>query len=228
MLFGLSDDPTYFPPLETAFENGLLAYGGDLSPQRLLCAYKQGIFPWYDNNKPILWWSPDPRCILLPENFRIPKRIGRELKKCNFSITMNKAFTDVITACAILPREKQKGTWITQEMKLAYIQLHKLGFSHSVEVWDKTTLIGGLYGVVLGKAFFGESMFHIVPHASKVALVWLAQKLWSLSFEFIDCQMPTTHIMRYGAKLIPRSEFLIRLKAAITTETNQASTKEAL
>lgn len=228
MLSALSNDPMYFPPLETAFDNGLLAYGGDLSPQRLLSAYTKGIFPWYDNNSPILWWSPNPRCVLLPENFRIPKTIQRELKKCTFSVTINNAFTEVITACATLPRTKQKGTWITQDMKMAYIQLHKLGFSHSIEVWDNSILVGGLYGVALGKAFFGESMFHIAPHASKLALVWLAQYLWSYNFDFIDCQMPTTHIMRYGATLISRDEFLTRLTIAVTTGTSQASTKEAL
>lgn len=224
----LSHDPTYFPHPNTALENGLLAYGGDLFPERLVSAYTQGIFPWYDKSTPILWWSPNPRCILLPKNFRIPKTIHRELKKCTFSVTSNKAFTDVITTCATLPRVKQKGTWIVEEMQQAYIQLHQIGFAHSVEIWDKNILVGGLYGVAIGKAFFGESMFHKVPHASKLALTWLAQKLWSLDFNFIDCQVPTAHIMRYGAKMIPRSEFLKYLTAAISIETDQVSTTVTL
>lgn len=229
MLFKLSPhDPTYFPHPETASEDGLLAYGGDLLPTRLLNAYSQGVFPWYNDNMPILWWSPNPRCVLLPESFRIPKTIRRELKKCLFSITINQAFEKVITGCATMSRATQNGTWIVKDMQQAYIQLHKLGFAHSVEVWNNQKLVGGLYGVALGKIFFGESMFHTESHASKYALVWIAQRLWDLGFKLIDCQMPTQHLMRYGAKIIPRKKFLDRLTNALTIETTQASTKGAL
>ncbi len=224
MLYRLSsENPTLFPDPSIASKEGLLAYGGDLQPQRLLAAYTQGIFPWYDETSPILWWSPDPRCIILREKFRIPKTVRRERKKSFFTVTMNTAFEQVISNCATSSRNQQNGTWIVQEMQQAYILLYKLGYAHSIEVWDKHVLIGGLYGVSIGKAFFGESMFHNKTNASKIALLWLAEYLWSLDFHFIDCQVLTTHILRYGAMLIPRKEFLQRLTNALSTATIQDS-----
>ena len=204
-----------FPDPECANADGLLAYGGDLSPQRLILAYRSGIFPWYSEGQPILWWSPDPRCVFLPEWFRVPHTVRKELKRMSFTASIDCAFADVIRGCARAPRPGQGGTWLVPDMIRAYERLHDMGLAHSVEVWDDDELVGGLYGVRLGHAFFGESMFHTKPHASKRALVTLMESLMATGCQIVDCQMPTSHLMRFGARNIPRREFLVRLHAAL-------------
>ena len=220
MIYRLHPDyPELFPDPEGADPEGLVAVGGDLSVRRLLAAYGAGIFPWYGEGQPLLWWSPDPRCVLFPEKFRIPHTVRKEIRKCGFSVTVNQAFCDVMTGCAATPRPDQDGTWIMPEMVDAYASLHELGFAHSVEVWEHdaagNTLVGGLYGVGLGRAFFGESMFHVRPHASKLALVSLMEWLKARHCQLVDCQMATDHIMRYGAECIPRHDFLQQLRKAL-------------
>jgi leucyl/phenylalanyl-tRNA--protein transferase len=206
-----------FPPVEEAHSSGLLAVGGDLSSGRLLEAYRLGIFPWYSDNDPILWWSPDPRLVLDLDDFKISRSLRKTLKKQTFRVTFDQAFGDVIQACATVRREGQPGTWITDEMQQAYQRLHKLGYCHSVETWFEGELAGGLYGVSLGKAFFGESMFHQRTDASKVALAALVERLKSWDFHFIDAQMTTEHMLRLGAKELPRRVFLKRLAEALKT-----------
>ena len=220
MIYRLHPDyPELFPDPEGADPEGLVAVGGDLSVRRLLAAYGAGIFPWYGEGQPLLWWSPDPRCVLFPEKFRIPHTVRKEIRKCGFAGTVNPAFCDVMTGCAATPRPDQDGTWIMPEMVDAYASLHELGFAHSVEVWEHdaagNTLVGGLYGVGLGRAFFGESMFHVRPHASKLALVSLMEWLKARHCQLVDCQMATDHIMRYGAECIPRHDFLQQLRKAL-------------
>jgi len=208
-----------FPDPENAAEGGLLAVGGDLSLQRLLLAYSRGIFPWYTEGDPILWWSPDPRLILDPDGFRVSKSLKRIIKKKVFTVTMDCCFARVIRKCATIKRKHERGTWITDAMIAAYIKLHRAGVAHSVETWEGRRLVGGLYGVSLGKAFFGESMFSEKPDASKVALVFLVGALRSWGMDLIDCQVATEHLARMGARSIPRAEFLHRLDAALAYET---------
>ena len=200
---------------------GLLAVGGDLSKERLLEAYRLGIFPWYSDDQPILWWSPDPRLVLDLKDFKISRSLSKTLKKGVFQVTFDHAFEEVIQACAVVPRAAQNGTWITEEMQEAYINLHGLGYAHSVESWFGGKLAGGLYGVSLGKAFFGESMFHLKTDASKVALATLVEKLKSWDFHFIDSQMTTEHMVRLGAKELPRRIFLKRLQSALRHPTRR-------
>ncbi len=214
MIYRLNRNPLLFPDPADADASGLIAVGGDLSVPRLLTAYACGAFPWYSEGQPILWWSPDPRCVLLPEEFRIPRTVRRELRRCSFTVTFDRAFARVMRACAETLRPDQDGTWITGEMTSAYVRLHEAGFAHSVEVWEQEALVGGLYGVSLGKVFFGESMFHRRSDASKLALVRLMERLISEGCELVDCQMETAHILRYGARSIPRGEFFARLHAA--------------
>lgn len=199
-----------FPPVETANSVGLLAFGGDLSPQRLLKAYSRGIFPWYDSSQPILWWSPDPRMVLFPENLKISKSMKQVLKKDIFEVTFNKDFEKVIGNCAVAPREGQEGTWITPKMQEAYVELHRLGIAQSVEVWKEGELVGGLYGIYLKdkKVFCGESMFAKKSNASKFGFIKLVQKLQAEDVEIIDCQVYTDHLASLGAEEIPRSDFL--------------------
>jgi leucyl/phenylalanyl-tRNA--protein transferase len=204
-----------FPSPAHAEENGLLAVGGDLSPRRLLLAYSLGIFPWYSEGQPILWWSPDPRLVLFPEELRISRSLGKTVRKPLFRVTVDTAFDEVISSCAGVHRREEGGTWLTGEMVEAYEALHRLGFAHSVECWQEETLAGGLYGVALGKAFFGESMFSTRPDASKVALVALVEELKQREFEIIDCQVSTMHLVRMGAREIPRDEFLQILSKAV-------------
>lgn len=213
-VYQLSAEPV-FPHPEQADPDGLLAVGGDLSPERLLSAYRQGIFPWYSEQGPILWWSPDPRLILDPRHIIISKSLRRTVKKNLFRITIDTAFDEVIARCADSVRPGQPGTWIVPEMRAAYIQLHREGVAHSVEAWQDGRLIGGLYGVSLGKAFFGESMFSEHRDASKVCLVYLASLLNAWDFDCIDCQVTTPHLLRLGAVEIPRSLFLERLERAL-------------
>jgi leucyl/phenylalanyl-tRNA--protein transferase len=210
-----------FPPPEYADPSGLLAVGGDLSSERLLEAYRVGIFPWYSEEQPILWWSPDPRFILNLDEFRISQSLRKTLKRKIFQISFDRAFEEVIQACASVARRGQKGTWITEEMQDAYVRLHGLGYAHSVETWFGGQLVGGLYGVSLGRAFFGESMFHSRADASKVALAALVQQLKEWEFHFIDAQMTTEHLARLGAREAPRRVFLKRLKIALRFPTKR-------
>ncbi len=219
-IYRLVDEPI-FPPPEYADPSGLLAVGGDLSKERLLEAYRLGIFPWYSEDQPILWWSPDPRLVLDLKDFKISRSLRKTLKRGIFQITFDHAFEEVIRACASVPREAQNGTWITDEMEKAYIKLHGLGYAHSVESWFGGKLAGGLYGVSLGKCFFGESMFHLKTDASKVALATLVEKLKSWDFHFIDSQMTTEHMLSLGAKELPRRIFLKRLQLALRYPTRR-------
>lgn len=203
-----------FPSPELALPNGLLAMGGDLSPERLLLAYRQGIFPWYSEGEPILWWSPHPRFILVPEELNLPRSMRQLLKKHVFSCSYDRAFEDVIAGCRS-PRKGQTETWITDEMCEAYVRLHQLGFAHSVEVWQGEKLAGGLYGVSLGRCFSGESMFSRVSNASKVAFIFLVAKLRQAGFSLIDCQVYSSHLHMLGARNVPRSTFLQLLALAL-------------
>ncbi len=186
--------------------DGLIAAGGDLSTPRLLAAYRRGIFPWYEEGQPILWWSPDPRCVIYPKMVHIPRRLARTLRQQTFALTTDRCFADVIDACAA-PRRYTDATWITPAMRSAFIRLHQEGHAHSVEAWQGEQLVGGLYGVTLGKVFFGESMFSGVRDASKVVLVTLAQALAAADFRYLDCQLPSPHLFSLGAKLVPRVRF---------------------
>ncbi|MDR2821003.1 MAG: leucyl/phenylalanyl-tRNA--protein transferase [Desulfovibrio sp.] len=213
-VYRLPDNGVAFPNPEYADSDGLLAVGGDLEPQRLIAAYSIGVFPWYNKDSPPLWWSPDPRCILLPEEFHLPGSLARVLKKRVFSFTIDKAFSAVIHACAA-PRRNGDGTWLTPEMIEAYITLHTLGVAHSVEAWRNGTLAGGLYGLALGTAFFGESMFYRVSNASKAAFAHLVRHLQKNGCTLIDCQQVTANLLRFGAKAVSRKEFGLRLSSAL-------------
>jgi leucyl/phenylalanyl-tRNA--protein transferase len=204
-----------FPNPRYASIEGLLAYGGDLSPNRLLTAYRKGIFPWYNADDPILWWSPDPRLVLYPKNFKLSKSFRRTLKNGGFAVTFDRRFADVIHYCGTVPREGQQGTWLVSEMQRAYIELHEMGFAHSVEVYFEGELVGGLYGISMGKAFFGESMFSLRSDASKVAFKALSDVLGSKGYDFIDCQITNDHLIRLGATVIPRDRFLDELEESL-------------
>jgi leucyl/phenylalanyl-tRNA--protein transferase len=204
---------TPFPPLESAMRhpNGLLAAGADLSPERLLQAYRLGIFPWYSPNQPPLWWSPDPRMVLFPEELKVSRSLAKRLRKKDYEIRSDTAFREVMLACASTPRPDQDGTWIVPEILEGYCKLHELGYAHSVETWIDGKLVGGLYGVAIGRMFYGESMFHHVTDASKIAFVHLVYHLQRQGYGMIDCQMHTEHLARFGAREIPRNEFARRL-----------------
>jgi len=210
-----------FPPPEAAEPGGLLAVGGDLAPKRLLLAYAQGIFPWYEAGLPILWHSPDPRMVLRPEELYVGRSLRKVVKRAPFGLSLDRAFEAVIRACAARERPGQSGTWITEEMIAAYIRLHELGYAHSVEAWREGELAGGLYGVSLGRAFFGESMFAEHSDASKVAFVQLVAQLLRWDFDLIDCQVYTEHLERFGAVEWPRSRFLEALATSIEAETRR-------
>ncbi|NWF74676.1 MAG: leucyl/phenylalanyl-tRNA--protein transferase [Nitrospirae bacterium] len=206
----------YFPPVDSASPEGLLAVGGDLRPERLLEAYKRGIFPWYSDDQPILWWSPDPRAVLFPDKLHISRSLKRSLRPGLFKITVDRCFRDVMQQCAgPRPQYPDGGTWITVEMLEAYTLLHEQGYAHSVEAWQEGQLVGGLYGVALGGAFFAESMFNRVPDASKVALVSLVRQLQIWGFRLMDCQQSSPHLLALGAEAIPRRNFLDHLTAAL-------------
>ena len=209
-VFALSEE-LVFPPPRLAAADGLLAVGGDLSGERLLLAYRMGIFPWYSEGEPILWWSPDPRLVLYPREFRIPRSLAKVIRRGDFTVSMDQAFQEVIGECARVRRESGEGTWIVPEMLEAYCGLYRAGVAHSVEVWREGRLAGGLYGIALGRSFFGESMFTRVTNASKVALAALVRHVQSLAFELIDCQVTTGHLMRLGAREIPRERYLEEL-----------------
>lgn len=205
-----------FPPVDLASPEGLLAVGGDLRRERLLAAYRHGIFPWYSDGQPILWWSPDPRAVFFPNRVHASRSLRRTLRSGRFTISMDTGFREVIAACADTgARRTETGTWITREMQQAYIDLHEQGYAHSVEVWQDGELAGGLYGISLGKAFFGESMFHRRTDASKVALVALARQLQVWGFLLIDAQVSSDHVLRMGAEEIRRKEFMRLLDAAL-------------
>jgi len=217
-MFRLSVNPSdlRFPPVEQASPEGLLAIGGDLRPERLLEAYRHGIFPWYSGDQPLLWWSPDPRTVLFPEKLHVSRSMKRSLRPGLFSVTLDRCFRAVMTACAEpRPQYPDGGTWITAEMLTAYTRLHELGYAHSVETWAEGELVGGLYGVALGGAFFAESMFTHTSDASKVALVSLVRQLQNWGFRLMDCQQSSPHIKMLGGEDIPRRDFLDHVTAAL-------------
>ena len=207
------DAPEWFPPLEQALEepSGLLAAGGDLSPERLIAAYRRGIFPWYSPGQPVLWWSPDPRAVLFPEEFHCPRSLAKTLRNGGFSYSMDVDFAAVIDGCAA-PRAASPGTWITSDMRAAYLELHRLEHAHSIEIWRAGALVGGLYGVRLGGVFFGESMFSRERDASKAALARLVAVCRRNSLAVIDCQLPSRHLTTLGSRTIPRGQFQALLR----------------
>jgi leucyl/phenylalanyl-tRNA--protein transferase len=215
-VFQLTND-IIFPAPDFAEPDGLLAIGGDLSAPRLITAYRQGIFPWYSEGDPILWWSPAPRLVLLPEQFHLPRRLARTIRKQLFQVSADTAFAEVISSCGSLRKESGEGTWITEEMKNAYIHLFELGFAHSVECWFEGQLAGGLYGVCLDRVFFGESMFSRKTDASKIGLATLVRYAQEIGIRAIDCQMSTAHLLRFGSREIEREEFQEILERFIQT-----------
>ncbi len=210
-VYQLISDIPLFPPTEEAEDDGLLAVGGDLSKERLLSAYRQGIFPWYEVGQPILWWSPNPRLVLFPEELKISRSLRKVLRKHEFEIRFDSSFENVIKACADVRTEQGKGTWIIPEMQIAYTELHQEGYAHSVESWLNGELVGGLYGISLGQCFFGESMFSTISDSSKAALVALSEFSKQMGIKIIDCQMTTQHLLNLGAREIDRQSFLQKL-----------------
>lgn len=204
MVFRLDDEAIIFPDPALAEEDGLLAIGGDLSPERLVLAYHYGIFPWFNEDDPICWYAPHERCVIYPEQVKISKSMAKVLKSGVFKVTFDQAFDSVIAHCATVARRDQPGTWITGQMQEAYIRLHELGYAHSVEVWQGETLVGGLYGLQINAVFCGESMFSVVNNASKTALIWLCQQG---GYSLIDCQLPNDHLMSLGAEMISRDAY---------------------
>lgn len=220
-MFVLAPDSTdyRFPPVELASPEGLLAVGGDLRCERLLSAYRHGVFPWYNEGQPILWWSPDPRAVLYPDRLKISRSLAKTLRARKFRVSFDRAFEAVIRACTRpRPRHPEGGTWITPEMRAAYCALHRQGYAHSVECWQDGALVGGLYGVALGRAFFGESMFSFRSDASKVALVHLVRRLQGWGYRLIDCQLPSPHLERLGARNIRRRDFMAQLEEALRAD----------
>lgn len=216
-MFLLSAKTVRFPPVEQATPEGLLAVGGDLRPERLLEAYRHGIFPWYNDDQPILWWSPDPRAVLFPPRLHVPRSLEKTIRRGDFTVTFDTCFREVMTHCAgPRPQYPDGGTWITPAMIEAYTRLHDLGYAHSAETWEGDRLVGGVYGVALGGAFFAESMFTLVDNASKVALVTLVRQLDTWGFRIMDCQQASPHVMRFGAEEISRRDFVNHLREALT------------
>ncbi len=215
--------PTSFPGIEAALKepDGLLAVGGDLHSERLLCAYERGIFPWYVEGQPILWWSPDPRCVLIPGQFHLSRRLARDIRRSALSTTANSAFERVIRACAE-PREHQDGTWITKDMMDAYCRLHDEGWAHSIEVWHDDRLVGGIYGVAIDRVFFGESMFSRETNASKIAFLALCKWGSERGIRLVDCQVESPHLLTLGATTLPRNEFATRLRELCSSRTPMA------
>jgi leucyl/phenylalanyl-tRNA--protein transferase len=211
----LLDKELIFPPPEDANEEGIVAVGGDLCPERLLLAYQQGIFPWPARGYPLLWFSPDPRFALVPTRAHVARSLRKVIRKGELRVTADTAFSDVITACAAVPRPNQQGTWITRELQDGYLGLHELGYAHSIEAWRGEQLVGGLYGVALGKTFAGESMFASEPDASKVAFTTLLGHLAAWDFRIVDCQVHTEHLARFGASMWPRERFLAEWRSAV-------------
>ena len=215
--------PHIFPDPREASDEGLLAYGGDLNPNRILTAYRHGIFPWFNEGDPILWWSPNPRLLLYPRDFKSSKSLRRVIRNKGFEIKFDRDFKSVIEYCSSVPREGQYGTWLTDGMKEAYIELFQMGFAHSVETYYRGELVGGFYGIAMGKAFFGESMFSLMSNASKVALKLLSDILVQKNYHFIDCQVPTEHLISLGAKLVNRDDFLDQLEVALLESSDLGS-----
>jgi leucyl/phenylalanyl-tRNA--protein transferase len=211
----LLDKELHFPAPEDANEEGIVAVGGDLSPERLLLAYQNGIFPWPARGYPLLWFSPDPRFALEPSKAHVSRSLRKVLRRDQFQVTADTAFAEVITACAAVPRPHQQGTWITRELRDGYLGLHEHGYAHSVEAWTDGRLVGGLYGVALGRTFAGESMFATEPEASKVAFTTLLGHLALWGFRIVDCQVHTEHLARFGATMWPRDRFLAEWRAAV-------------
>lgn len=203
----------FFPPVDTADEDGILAIGGDLSADRLLLAYRSGIFPWYNDDQPIIWWSPDPRFVLFPNKIKVSKSMEAVIKNNQFKFTINKAFTQVIQHCKNIDRKEQDGTWITSEVEKAYTALHLKGFAHSAEAWLNDEIVGGLYGVRIGNIFFGESMFSKMSNASKFAFIQLVKYLQQEGVVLIDCQVYTAHLESLGAGMIDRKDFMQLISA---------------
>ncbi|HAC30553.1 leucyl/phenylalanyl-tRNA--protein transferase [Marinobacter nauticus] len=217
----LDPDQFWFPPAEEALEDpdGLLALGGDLSPERLLLAYRNGIFPWFSDDQPILWWSPNPRCVLFPSDIHISRSLRRTLNQRRFHITTDQCFGRIIRLCA---NTRAEGTWITDDMTAAYTELHKRGIAHSIEVWNRNNeLAGGMYGLAIGRCFFGESMFSLETNASKVLMVHLAHQLGEWGYQLMDCQVESDHLLTMGARSIPRAEFLSILRACVDRKPDQ-------
>jgi len=228
-LFRVGEDATApFPPTEQALRrpNGLLAWGGDLQPTRLLSAYRQGIFPWFSEGEPILWWTPDPRCVLLPQQVHLSNRTRRRFNSGCYRVTADTAFAAVMDGCAE-PRDGVAGTWITPELKASFVELHQRGITHSVEVWQDQQLVGGIYGMAIGKVFFGESMFSRAVDASKIALVALCRQLQQWSFELLDCQVTNPHLLSMGATELPRAEFNRRISRGIKKTSQEGNWRDA-
>jgi leucyl/phenylalanyl-tRNA--protein transferase len=218
----LGADCSVFPDVNTALEepDGLLALGGDLSPERLIHAYRQGIFPWFETGQPLLWWSPSQRMVLTPGNLYISRSLRKSYRRAHFTLSINTAFNQVVSACAA-PRHYTADTWISQGMQSAYQQLHDSGYAHSIEVWQDARLVGGLYGLYIGNIFCGESMFHRVTDASKIAFIGLQQHLLTIGCQLIDCQLHNSHLQSLGAVEISRNEFIQRLREAPQTQANK-------
>jgi leucyl/phenylalanyl-tRNA--protein transferase len=208
MYLQLLDDEIWFPLVNQALPDGLLAAGGDLSTERLLLAYRSGIFPWFSDDEPILWWSPDPRFVLFPQDLRVSKSMEKVIKSNAFEFRVNTSFAAVVEHCRQIDRKDQPGTWITEDIVAAYTALHEAGYAYSAEAWQNGTLVGGLYGVMIGKAFFGESMFSRVSNASKYAFICWVQHLQQQGIQLIDCQVYTSHLESLGAQMIPRTTFI--------------------
>lgn len=218
------DPPDAFPDVESALRepDGLIAAGGDLGSERLLAAYQAGIFPWYEHGQPILWWSPDPRCILHPDELHVSRRLAQQVRSSSLTLSFNQSFGEVVAACA-RPRRSQQGTWITGEMAAACERLHAAGWAHSVEVRDHNDLVGGLYGLCIGRVFFGESMFSAVPNTSKMAMIGLTEHMLANDLELIDCQVNSPHLVKMGARTIPRREFIATLRRACEPATRHVN-----
>lgn len=225
-VYQLPENSFEFPPTAVAEPDGLLALGGDLRPERLLTAYSLGIFPWYSKGEPILWWTPAPRLVLYPNELHISKSMRPLFNRNAFRVTYDLAFQEVIGHCRKAYRAGQNGTWITEEMIQAYCNLHQLGFAHSVEVWQENKLVGGLYGLSIGKVFFGESMFSQVSNASKYGFISLVRSLDSLKFDLVDCQMTTAHLVRMGARELERPDFEGELKTSVVKDTLRGAWSE--
>jgi leucyl/phenylalanyl-tRNA---protein transferase len=226
MTIFLLSDKIAFPPPHLAEKEGLLAIGGDLSEKRLLLAYQMGIFPWYSKDEPIMWWTPDPRLVLYPHELKISRSLKKLIHKNIFTIKIDTDFDQVVQACATAQRKKQEGTWIVDDMIAAYCQLHEAGYAHSFEAWQDDKLVGGLYGVSLGRCFFGESMFSDQSNSSKVTFVFMVEYLHKRSFDLIDCQVKTDHLLRSGAREIPRKRFLKELENSLTKPTLRGKWKD--